>query len=319
VSSNRAAAQLLQQVGVATAIRYAHRLGIESDLPIVPSLALGTGEVTLLELTAAYSAFANEGVVAEPRLILRVEDPSGAAIWHASERRSQAISPTTAYLMSSMLSDVVTSGTGAGARAAGFVLPAGGKTGTTDDYADAWFIGYTPHLLTGVWFGLDRPAPIMREGFGGIVAVPAWARFMRAATHGARPDWYPMPPDVERVPICRLSGARAGAGCRRALVDDAFVGPSASAPDPSLVSIGVVPPEPAVYEDLFPRGAIPSDTCPVHEPAAPGATPLVDAALAPSSRVELSAPGPAIRDVSTRLVDRISTGTGAYATVARPQ
>ena len=83
-----------------------------------------------------------------------------------------------------MLSDVVSSGTAARARAEGFSLPAGGKTGTTDDYADAWFIGYTPHLLTGVWFGLDRPAPIMREGFGGVVAVPAWASFMRAATKG---------------------------------------------------------------------------------------------------------------------------------------
>ena len=94
---------------------------------------------------------------------------------------------------------------------AGFTLPAGGKTGTTDDYADAWFIGYTPHLVAGVWFGLDTPAPIMKRGFAGVVAVPAWARFMKAATNGAKPDWYAMPADVEKVAICRLSGARADA------------------------------------------------------------------------------------------------------------
>ena len=153
---------------------------------MVPSLALGTGEVTLLELTAAYSAFANDGSVVTPRLITRVDDAAGTAIWHAEVRRRQAIRPTTAYLMSSMLSDVIAGGTAARARAAGFTLPAGGKTGTTDDYADAWFIGYTPRLVTGVWFGLDTPAPIMREGFAGTVAVPAWARFMRAATKGAK-------------------------------------------------------------------------------------------------------------------------------------
>ena len=217
MSSNRAAAQLLQQVGVTTALYYAQRLGIESQLPMVPSLALGTGEVTLLELTAAYSAFANKGSVAAPRLLLRVEDADGTVIWFADEHHVQAISPTTAYLMSSMLSDVVSSAAPATrARAAGFKLPAGGKTGTTDDYADAWFVGYTPHLLTGVWFGLDQPAPIMRAGFAGTVAVPAWARFMSAATKGAKPDWYRMPADVEKVAICRLSGMRAGPRCDEA-------------------------------------------------------------------------------------------------------
>ena len=175
----RAAASAL---GVSTAVYYAQRLGIESQLPMVPSLALGTGEVTLLELTSAYTAFANHGIVASPRFITRVEDAAGEMIYGAAERHTQAISPTTAYLMSSMLSDVISGGTGSAARAAGFKLPAAGKTGTTDNYADAWFVGYTPHLVAGIWFGLDRPAPIMRGGFAGVVAVPAWGRFMRAAT-----------------------------------------------------------------------------------------------------------------------------------------
>ena len=120
----------------------------------------------------------------------------------------------TAYLMNSMLSDVITSGTATGARATGFKLPAAGKTGTTDNYTDAWFIGYTPHLVTGVWFGMDKPAPIMNRGFAAVVAVPAWAEFMKQATAKDAPDWFTQPPGVEKVTICRLSGQRATEACR---------------------------------------------------------------------------------------------------------
>ena len=326
VSSNRAAAQLMQQVGLTTTIYYAQRLGIESQLPMVPSLALGTGEVTLLELTAAYSAFANKGSVAAPRLLLRVEDAEGTGIWFADEHHVQAISPTTAYLMSSMLSDVVSSGTGSRARAAGFTLPAAGKTGTTDDYGDAWFVGYTPHLLAGVWFGLDQPAPIMREGFAGTVAVPAWARFMTAATRGSKPEWYRMPSDVEKVAICRLSGMRAGPRCNEAheepVPQDAAAIDAAYGPE---VPVPADPDEPAVYEDLFPVGNIPSEICPLHETAAradgfaASPTPMVDALTgsAPYQPAPLQ-PGAAIRTPPTRLfVDRVAQPDGSVRTVIR--
>jgi penicillin-binding protein 1A len=321
VSSNRAAAQLLQQVGLSTARYYAQRLGIASQLPMVPSLALGTGEVTLLELTAAYSAFANKGLVAAPRLLLRVEDARGKGIWFSDEHHTQAISPTTAYLMSSMLADVVSSGTAARTRAAGFTLPAGGKTGTTDDYADAWFVGYTPHLLTGVWFGLDQPAPIMRGGFAGVVAVPAWARFMGAATRGAKPDWYRMPPDVEKVSICRLSGMRAGPHCEDAVASEPAVIDTKYPPET------VEPPapeEPAVYEDLFPVGSIPSETCTLHDPAhadrLSGAnTPAADSLLEPPSyRPASQQRGAAIRTPPTRLfVERVPQPDGSVRTFIR--
>ena len=324
VSSNRAAAQLLQQVGVSTAVYYAQRLGIDSELPQVPSLALGTGEVTLLELTAAYSAFATSGMVARPRLITRVEDPEGRTIWFAPEQRTQAISATTAYLMSSMLSDVVSSGTAANARVAGFSLPAAGKTGTTDEYADAWFIGYTPHLLTGVWFGLDRPAPIMRGGFGGVVAVPAWAQFMRQATKGAKADWYAAPADVERVAICRLTGVRATEACRHQDV-------AAAASVPTLVDAvypaaqpetPAEPAEPPVYEDLFQVGSIPPDTCPIHGVAASpvasaepsSATPLVDAAVRQASVIS---PGAAIRTGTRLFVEKVTGDDGLIRYVVK--
>ena len=333
LSSNRAAAQLLQQLGVTTAVYYANRLGIRSELPLVPSLALGTGEVTLLELTAAYSAFASDGYVAAPRMITRVEDVTGTAIWHAGERRTRAVSRTTAYLMSSMLSDVVSSGTATRVRAAGFVLPAAGKTGTTDDYADAWFIGYTPQLLTGVWFGLDAPAPIMRDGFAGTVAVPAWARFMRAATRGAKPEWYRMPREVEKVAICRLSGVRAGERCRDAHLTAARWSPSAPGPQllrgpnavegeppgPGFAAAHAVPAdEPIVYEDLFPVGAIPSDTCPLHDAVARSETLPPGVAMQDASLDSIPGRhGPAVRTGTRLFVDRVPAADGSYRMVIR--
>jgi 1A family penicillin-binding protein len=291
VSSNRAAAQLMQQIGAGTTIYYAQRLGIASPLPMVPSLALGTGGVTLLELTSAYTAFANRGITSTPRLFTRVDDSSGTPIFYNQERHTRAIREGTAYMMSSMLSDVVSGGTAAGVRTAGFRLPAAGKTGTTDDYADAWFIGYTPHVVTGVWFGLDTPAPIMARGFGGTVAVPAWVRFMKYATRGARPDWYEMPGDVEKVAICRLSGARAAPACRDHYVPVQFQMGATGQPGAAYAApaAGLPPSEPSVTEELFPAGTVSSELCPIHAPQAshdgsgdtvPGSsTPMVDKEL----------------------------------------
>ncbi len=272
VSSNRAAAQILQQVGMGTTLYYAQRLGIRSTLPQVPSLALGTGEVTLLELTSAYGVFANQGMRVTPRLFTRVEDAEGRLIWTADADRIPAISRATAFLMSSMLSDVVTGGTATGARAAGFTLPSGGKTGTTDDYADAWFVGYTPHLVAGVWFGFDTPAPIMDRGFAGTVAVPAWARFMKAATAGAAADWFAVPPDVEKVSICRLSGMRAAEGCAHAHPEpepmpEALATPVATDGQTDILPVEPLAPKPLpppVYTDYFPIGMVPAELCPYH-------------------------------------------------------
>jgi penicillin-binding protein 1A len=282
LSSNRAAAQLLQQIGTSTTVYYAQRLGISSPLPMVPSLALGTGEVTLLELTAAYTAFANRGTTSTPRLFTRVEDSSGTVIYHQPERHIRAISEATAYMMSSMLADVVTSGTATRVRGAGFRLPAAGKTGTSDDYADAWFIGYTPHLVTGVWFGLDIPAPIMARGFAGTVAVPAWTMFMKAATQDDKPEWFEMPSAVEKVAMCRISGARATPSCRHHYVYEPPVAAGVGLMDASYAAAAspVRPPEPAVFEELYAVGSISSAICPIHGDAVTTpSTPLVDAAL----------------------------------------
>ncbi|HYT74720.1 MAG TPA: PBP1A family penicillin-binding protein [Vicinamibacterales bacterium] len=276
ISSNRAAAQLLQQVGLRQATYYAERLGITSRLPSVPSLALGTGGVTLLELTSAYGVFANQGLSVSPHLIVRVEDRAGQSIWDDLPAQHQAVTPATAFLMSSMLQDVITSGTGTGARAAGFNLPAAGKTGTTDNYTDAWFIGYTPHLVTGVWFGLDKPAPIMNRGFAAVVAVPAWADFMKQATAMDPPDWFSPPPDVEKITICRVSGLRATDACRRGSLASGYLQAGLIelpglpvGGDPIVGTSGRKPVTAAaarsgVYDEYYPIGTAPADFCPVH-------------------------------------------------------
>ena len=274
ISSNRAAAQLLQQVGYSQATYFAQRMGIESRLPAVASLALGTGGVTLLELTSAYGVFANQGIAVSPHLIVRVEDKDGRPIWAETPSHRQAVTPATAFLMSSMLADVINSGTATGARAAGFKLPAAGKTGTADNYTDAWFIGYTPHLVTGVWFGMDRPAPIMNRGFAAVVAVPAWAQFMKQATAGDAADWFAPPPDVEKVTICRLTGQRATEACRHNWLGAGYV--QAGLTELPGVPVGTsgrtAAPAPAersmVYDEYFPIGIAPTSDCQMHGAAA---------------------------------------------------
>ena len=255
VSSNRAAAQLMQQVGLSSTIYTAQRLGIESELPHVPSLALGTGEVTLLEMTSAFGAFANEGVWTRPSFIARVEDQTGEVIYSTPFDQRRALSTGAAYLMNSMMADVVNSGTGWRARQLGFTLPAAGKTGTSDDYADAWFVGYTPNVVAGVWFGHDQRKTIMKS-YASDIAVPAWAAFMRDATRGHKPAWYQLPPDVEKVEICRASGHRAGDACRRS---------------PGVARVMLMdgttvdrPVEGGVTTELFLIGNAPYGECPIH-------------------------------------------------------
>src|SRR5688572_23380662 len=197
LSSNRAAVRLMHTVGVRQTVRAASAFGF-GDLPVVPSVALGSGEVTLSSITAAYGAFANNGAVFPPTIIRRVTDAAGNVLFEGQELAHQAIKPVTAYVMADMLRGVIDGGTGYGVRQLGFMLPAGGKTGTTNDYRDAWFIGFTPSLVTGVWVGYDQPRTIRREGYAAELAVPMWARFMKAATKGQRGEWIPRPRGASR-------------------------------------------------------------------------------------------------------------------------
>jgi penicillin-binding protein 1A len=192
MSSNRAAVRLLQDVGIKRTVNSAKGFGF-ADLPAVPSVALGSGEVTLSQITSAYGAFANNGAVFHPILIRRIVDQDGQVLFEAEQKAQQAIRPVTAYLMADMLRGVIDYGTGHGVRQAGFRLPAAGKTGTTNDYKDAWFIGFTPTLVTGVWVGYDQPRTIRRNGYAAELAVPMWTRYMKSATIGHPAAWIKPP------------------------------------------------------------------------------------------------------------------------------
>ena len=247
-SSNRAAVKMLQDIGIPAALRSAERLGL-GDVPGVPSLALGSGEVTLLSMTAAYATFANGGMRPTPILIRRVETTEGDVLFTASPRADRAVTEATAFLLTNMMADVVNGGTGWQARRVGFMLPAAGKTGTTNDYRDAWFVGYTPHLATGVWVGYDQPRTIIREGYAATLAVPLWGRFMSAATKGDAHDHFKAPRTVTSATICRISGRLATDACRGA---------------PAIDRDGEVVGGRMVYTEYFVRGSEPGDYCPFH-------------------------------------------------------
>jgi penicillin-binding protein 1A len=247
-SSNRAAVRMLEDVGIPKTVEYAKRLGVGS-VPSVPSLALGSGEVTLISMTAAYGAFAHDGLLLPPTLIRRVETSDGQLLFEWKPESTRAVTEATAFLITSMLSDVIDAGTAWTARREGFSLPAAGKTGTTNDYHDAWFVGYTPNLVTGVWVGYDRPRTIIGNGYAAELAVPMWSRFMRTATHAHRPDRFEQPSSITTASICRLSGQLAGDGCR----DTVIVNPEGGVTRGSLE-----------YTEYFVRGTEPTEYCPIH-------------------------------------------------------
>jgi penicillin-binding protein 1A len=149
---------------------YSHRMGIKSRVPVYESLALGTAEVTPLELTSAYGVFGNEGVLVSPIAILRIEDNEGNVIEDNSPNKKEVLSKETAYLMTDLLKGVVNGGTGSRVRSF-FSGVCAGKTGTTNDYADAWFIGFTPQLTAGTWIGFDEPRIRFKSSDGELMKI----------------------------------------------------------------------------------------------------------------------------------------------------
>ncbi len=217
-SLNVPAARIGQAVGIGKVVEMARRLGIESFLPAVPSLALGTAEVSPLEIVTAYSTFANGGLRPTPRNFIGLLDGRGVGQeqWPLAGSR-RVLDPGTAFLTTSMLEGVVDRGTGVGIRARGLRGPIAGKTGTTDDEYDLWFVGFTPEIVAVVWVGYDEPRPIGVPSSRG--ALPIWADFMTEVTGERVRGAFAKPTGVERIEIDPISGARALAGCRERRVE----------------------------------------------------------------------------------------------------
>ena len=211
-SNNRAATVLQQRLGSRPVLRLASDAGLH-DLPDVPSLSLGTGLVTPLDMTAAFAIFPNGGNAVRPRGILRVVDADGATVLEDPGHTERVISPETAFQMVSMLADVIDRGTGAPARQMGVRGPAGGKTGTTDDFKDAWFVGFSPTLVAAVWVGHDQPRTIAAEGYGSRYALPIWSDFMRQASRYRPAGSFEIPAGLHEEPLCRVSYLRPLEDC----------------------------------------------------------------------------------------------------------
>jgi len=213
LESNNAAAVLLQQrVGTRPVLRLANDLGV-TEQPDVPSLALGSGLVSPIDLTAAYAVFPNMGYRVRPRGIVSVVNANGSNVHQVHIERDKILSEQVSFQMISMLQDVVLRGTGAGVRAQGVKGAIGGKTGTTSENRDAWFVGFNSSVVVGVWVGFDQPQKIFEGASGSRVALPIWADFMRRTARRLPANGFEPPDNLRREQICMLSYHRALEGC----------------------------------------------------------------------------------------------------------
>ena len=198
-SRNIITIRILQDIGVNYVISYARQLGIVSPLNRDLSLALGSSGISLLEITRAYTVFANQGLKVEPIFITKIIDRDGTVLEENTPKLTQAISPQTAYLMTSLLKSVVEEGTGRKVKA--LQRPCAGKTGTTNDVRDAWFIGFTPDLIAGTWVGFDDEKPLGKQETGAVAASPIWLNFMKEVLEGSSMKTFSIPEGIVFIKI----------------------------------------------------------------------------------------------------------------------
>ena len=215
-SRNVPTVKLLDAIGLPYLLDYLPRFGFQRRFAANLSLSLGTGETTLLELVRAYSVFGSSGQLLDPRFITRITDQHGNVLEERHPHSEAVLTPTTAYQMTTMLRGVVDRGTGRRAR---LDRPAAGKTGTTNDQRDAWFVGFTPEIAAGVWVGYDRGKTLGSKETGGRVAAPIWKSFMQEALRGTPVSDFPVPEGVVLVPVNAHTGARAPLGARGTLLE----------------------------------------------------------------------------------------------------
>ena len=242
ISSNHAAVRIGRWLGEERVAAMGRRLGLSTEIPPYPSIFLGSAEVVPAELVAAYAAFGNGGYQIRPRLIRRIEDREGNLLWQPEDPLRQVLDPGVAFLTLTLLEEVVNTGTAASVRQSGFWLPAAGKTGTTNDNRDVWFVGMTPDLVAGVWLGFDRPRPILPGAGGGRLAAPVWTDIM-TRTYTERPapaPWTP-PANVVSAQVDQATGFLATGNCP---------------PDDVRIEYFLVGTEPEAYCPLHPEAGV---------------------------------------------------------------
>ena len=209
-SRNIPALKLADKIGIRTVIDYAERFGITAKLPPYLPVALGSAEITLMEQTSAYSVFPNDGVRVIPRYISKVTDYEGRVLEEDYPEVKDVVSERTARIMTAMLREVVLHGTGVAA--AKLPFPVAGKTGTTNDFTDAWFVGFSPTMSCGVWIGFDEKKSLGAKETGAHAALPIWMNFMTAAMAGKDPGQFQPPPNVPGSYLQKVDTSDAAAG-----------------------------------------------------------------------------------------------------------
>lgn len=215
-SRNTMSVRVGQFAGLDAVQKVANDLGIAQNVPHGPAIYIGSFETNLKDLTAAYSIFPNAGVRKQAYIIERIDDQQHKPIYLAAHITSPGFDPGAAWMTSELMEEVLTKGTAASARSLGFKLPAAGKTGTTNDYKDAWFVGYTSTLTCGVWVGFDQPTTIVPHGYGAALALPVWTQVINKASrhYPAEPLQPTMP--IQRATVCSISNQLATTGCMSA-------------------------------------------------------------------------------------------------------
>jgi len=202
--------------GIDDVQKIATTVGLGANIPRGPAIFIGSFETDLKDLTAAYSVFPNAGVRKQAYIIERIDDQDHNPIYRAAHVAIPALDPGAAWMTSQLMEQVLITGTAASAKSLGFKLPAAGKTGTTNDYKDAWFLGYTSELTCGVWVGFDQPTTIVPRGYGAALALPVWTQVMtKAAQRYPAHELQPTMP-MARATVCSISNHLAATGCNAA-------------------------------------------------------------------------------------------------------
>jgi penicillin-binding protein 1A len=258
-----------------------------------------------MALTTAYGVFADGGRLHTPILIRRVEDANGHVLMESRSDFAQVISEQTAFQISTVLADVLDRGTGYKARQTGFRLPAAGKTGTTNEYRDAWFVGYTPDLVAGVWVGFDQPRTIVSGGYASELAVPIWGAFMRDATAQTPARRFARPPGIVAIEVCQDSGLLPGSACHRVET----VSDDGGSRTRSSVAV-----------EYFRRGTEPTAVCPLHSDSWFGGvrTASYDSADFPRSSIVRRLAAPPAASAAAHEVTKAASSDGADERERKP-
>ncbi|MBA3607959.1 MAG: PBP1A family penicillin-binding protein [Chthoniobacterales bacterium] len=212
-SRNTMSVRVGEFAGIDDTQRIATTLGFGTEIPRGAAIYIGSFETDLKDLTSAYTVFPNAGVRKQSYIIERIDDPDHQPIYRAAHVTLPVLDPGATWMTTQLMQEVMTRGTAASARSLGFKLPAAGKTGTTNDYKDAWFVGFTSSLTCGVWVGFDQPATITSQGYGSALALPIWTQVMSKASDRYPAQQFRAPVVTQRATVCSISNAIATSGC----------------------------------------------------------------------------------------------------------